>query len=129
MFNYADNSTLVAAVKCPGDRQRVADSLNGDPRTINDWCNRWNMKLISAKAKPMIVSRSRTVEPVHPPLRVNGVDVAESNTLQILTVRLDQNLTFETHGRDMVFRASHSLGVVRKAAHIFQDHSVSIACV
>ena len=27
MFNYADDSTLVATVKCPGDRQRVADII------------------------------------------------------------------------------------------------------
>ena len=77
----------------------------------------------------MIVSRSRTVAPAHLPLRVNVVDVAESDNLQILGVRLDKKLTFETHVRDMVPRASRGLGVIRKAAHIFQDHSVFLACV
>ena len=115
-------------MKCPGDRQRVADSLNRDLRAINDWRNRWNMKLNSAKTKTMIVSRSRIMEPVHPPLRVDDVHIAESDTLQILDVRFDK-LTFEAHVRDMVSRASRSLGVVRKAAHVFQDHSVSLACV
>ena len=40
-------------------------------------------------------------------MHVDGVDVAESDNLQILG----------------------SQGVVRKAAHVFQDHSVSLACV
>ena len=79
-------------MKYPGDRQCVADSLNRDRLAINDSCNRWNIKLNFAKTKTMIVSRSRTVKPVHPPLRVNGVDVAESDTLQILGVRFDKKL-------------------------------------
>ena len=52
------------------------------------------MKL-NAKTKTMIVSRSRTMEPVHPPLRVDGVDGAKSNNLQILGVRFDKKLTFK----------------------------------
>ena len=42
------------------------------------------MKLNSAKTKTIIVSRSRTVEPAHPRLRVDELDVAESDTFQIL---------------------------------------------
>ena len=59
----------------------------------------------------------------------DGVDVAESENLQILGVRFDKNLTFEARVSNMVSRASRSVGVIRKAAHVLQDHSVSLACV
>ena len=57
MFNYADDSTLVAVVKSPGDRQRVAESLNRDLVAVSEWCRRWNMRLNPTKTKIMIVSR------------------------------------------------------------------------
>ena len=66
MFNYADDSTLVAVVKSPGDRQRVAQSLKRDLVAVSEWSRRWNMRLNPAKTKTMIVSKSRTVKPVPP---------------------------------------------------------------
>ena len=45
MFIYAGDSTLVAVVKSPGDRQRVAECLNRDLVAVSEWCRRWNMKL------------------------------------------------------------------------------------
>ena len=87
------------------------------------------MRLNPSKTTTMIVSRSRTVEPDHPALHVDNVDVPESTNLDVLGVKLDKELTFKAHVRDLASRASRNVGIVRKAARVFQDHSISLTCV
>ena len=83
----------------------------------------------SCKSKIMIVSRSRTVEPVHSALHDDNVDVLESTNLDVLGVKLDKELTFKVYVSDLASRASRNVGIVRKAARVFQDHSISLTCV
>ena len=71
------------------------------------------MRLNPAKTKTMIVSRSRTVEPVHPALHVDNVDVLESINLHVLGVKLDKMLTCEAHVRGLASSASRNVGIVR----------------
>ena len=70
LYNYADDSTLVAAVRSPADRVSVADSLNADLHRIGKWCSAWDMKLNAGKTKTMVIGRSRTAWPMHPVLSV-----------------------------------------------------------
>ena len=56
----------MAVVPSPGVRVAMADSLNPDLSRISEWCNLWGMKLNATKT--MIVSRSRTLHPLSPPL-------------------------------------------------------------
>ena len=60
LFAYADDSTLLAAVRKPADRPAVAASLNRDLARIQVWCNHRCMMLNSNKTKALVVSRSRT---------------------------------------------------------------------
>ena len=63
LYSYADDSTLVAVVKSPGERVAVSESMNRDLNRISVWCNLWGMKLNVSKTKTMIVSRSHTIHP------------------------------------------------------------------
>ena len=49
LIGYADNSTLMAVVPCPGARVTVAESLNRDLVRVNPWCDLWRMKLNASK--------------------------------------------------------------------------------
>ena len=63
LYDYVDDSALVAVVPSPGERVAVAESMNRDLNRVSLWCNLWGMKLNAGKTKTMIVSRSRTVHP------------------------------------------------------------------
>ena len=39
LYDYADDSTLLAVVRKPADRPAVAASLNRDLARIQEWCN------------------------------------------------------------------------------------------
>ena len=61
LYGYADDSTLVAVVPSPGEREAISKSMNHALNRVSVWCNLWGMKLNASKTK--IVSRSRTVDP------------------------------------------------------------------
>ena len=73
LIGYADDSTLMAVVPSPGVRVAVAESLISDLGRVSEWCDLWGMKLNVSKTKTTIVSRSRTVHPLSPPLTIGGL--------------------------------------------------------
>ena len=63
LIDYADDSTLMAAVPSPGVTVAVAESLICDLSRVSEWCDLWGMKLNASQTKTMIVSRSSTMHP------------------------------------------------------------------
>ena len=64
LVGYADDSTLLRRIPHPRNRSSVAASLNDDLAVISDWCSRWGMLVNPIKTRGMLISRSRTVEPL-----------------------------------------------------------------
>ena len=62
----------------------------------------------------MIVSRSRTPCPPHPPLSLCGTSLEESDHLVLLGVTLDSKLTFEKHICQMAASISQKIGILCK---------------
>ena len=119
IVQYADDATLVGVVKSPLLRNETALSLNRDMDRIREWCSRWGMRLNSSKTKTLLISRSRTNFPPHPPLQVDGTLLNESEVLTILGVTFDSHLTFEKHLMKVSANAARKLGIVRKVSYIY----------
>ena len=128
LVGYADDATLMATVTRPADRIAVAESINRDLIAISNWCRLWGMLLNPSKTKAMLLSRSRTVLPVLPPLVLNGVVVERDSELRVLGVTLDSKLTFELQLRSVASSAARTLGIMRKASKIYQDVSLALKC-
>ena len=73
------------------------------------------MKLNASKTKTMIVSKSRTMNPLSPPLTIGGTVLKESDNLVILGVTLDSKLSFEKHIHLVSRAACQRLGILRKS--------------
>ena len=99
LIGYADDSTLMAVVPSPGVRVIVAESLIRDLGRVSEWCDLWGMKLNASKTKIMIVSWSRTMHPLSPPLTIGGTVLKELDDLVILGATFDSKLTLENHLR------------------------------
>ena len=91
-----------------------AVTLNRDLNRVNEWCNRWGMKLNESKTKIIIVSRSCTMHPQSPSLTIFGTVLKESVDLDMLGVTLDSKMTFEKHRCSVSREASDRLGILRK---------------
>ena len=75
LVGCADDSTLLNRILHPRDRAYVAASLNDDLVVISDWCSMWGMLVNPSKTRGMLISQSRTVEPLFPDLVVDGTVV------------------------------------------------------
>ena len=128
LVQYADDSTLMCSVRSPDDRVAASDSLCRDLSKIQQWCKRWGMKLNTKKTKSLIVSRSRTVNPLHPLVSVNGCPINNSDHLTILGVIFDSKFNFIDHLKNVSSVASRKIGIIRKAAFIYQDEKVNLSC-
>ena len=82
----------------------------------------------TSKTKTMIVSRSRTIQPLSPPLTICGTVMKESDDLVILGMTFDSKMTFEKHLRSVSRAASQRLGILRKSWRVFHDRSIPGRC-
>ena len=128
LVQYADDSTLVITIPSPDVREAAAQSLSRDLERISCWCEQWGMKLNSKKTKTLIVSRSRTLYPAHPPVSIGDTVLENNEHLTILGVTFDSKLTFSEHLMNVSSNASRKLGIVRKASFIYGDNQVNLTC-
>ena len=80
------------------------------------------------KTRGMLISRSRTVEPLFPDLVVDGTVVEMVSELKILCVILYSNLTLETQVRAIAAPASRRVGILKKTMSVFRDVAVVAKC-
>ena len=128
LVGYADDSTLHCRIPHPRDRSSLAASLNDDLAVISDWCSRWGMLVNPSKTRGMLISCSRTVEPLFPDLVVDGTVVEMVSELNILGVILDSKLAFEKQVRAIAASASRRVGILRKAMSVSRDFTVVAKC-
>ena len=128
LIAYADDATLLAVVPSPCLRNAVADSLNRDLTRIYEWCKLWGMKLNPSKTQNMIVSRSRTLLPLHPDLHIDGMALNASDFFKVLGVTFDKKLTFEKHIRNIASSVSQKVGILRKSIRMFGDEAIIAKC-
>ena len=128
LIGYADDSTLIAVVPCPGVRVTVAESLDRDLVRVNAWCDLLGMKLNASKTKTMIVSRSSTMHPQPPSLTIDGTVLKESVDLDILGVAFDSKFTFQKHLRSVSRAASQRRGILRKSWRVFHGRLLIGRC-
>ena len=81
-----------------------------------------------SKTRGMLISRSRTVEPLFPDLVIDGSVVEMVSELKILGVILDSKLTFEKQVRAIAASASMRVGILRKTMSVFRDVAVVAQC-
>ena len=91
-----DDSTP-AVVQEPVDQPAVATSVNRDLVWIQVWCSPWCMLLNRNETTVFVVSRSRTINPLHCRLVFSGVTILTNANLEILRFKFDHKLTFEAH--------------------------------
>ena len=121
-------TTVMAVVSSLGVRVTVAESLIRGLGRVSESCDLYGMKLNASKTKTMIVSRSRTMHPLSPPLTIGRIVLKESDDLVIFGVTFDSKLTFEKYLRLVSTAASQGLGILSKPWRVFHDRSLLERC-
>ena len=93
--------------------------LGSNLSRIQVWCNHWWMIQNPRKTKPLVVSRSRTDNPLRGKLVLSAVSIRDSLNLDILGGKFDSKLTFEDHVLGIVTSVSQRNGILRLVKHVF----------
>ena len=128
LYDYADDSTLLAIVRKTADRPSVAATLNMDLARIQEWYNHWCMIQNPNRTKALMVCRSRNLNPANCDLVLSGVSICASPIVDTLGVRFDSKFTFEEHVRGIVSRVCQIIFILRMVKPIFLDTSVLLRC-
>ena len=86
------------------------------------------MKLNPKKTQTIYFSRSRTLQPAHPPLVINDETLKVSDQMRMLGVIIDSKLSFEPHIRSLASSISRKVGLLRKANKIFNSSTITKRC-
>ena len=73
------------------------------------------------KTKALVFIRCRTVYPPHGNLGLSVVSICASPSLDILGVKFDSMLTFQTMRDGTVSRVSQTIGILRLVKRVFVD--------
>ena len=119
LLAYADDTSLYSVIPSPNHRVEVAASLNRDLDTISTSCTHWGMSLNARKTHSIIFSRSRTLNPDHPPLMLDNTSLDTSDNVKLLGVTFDSKLTFEAYLRSVASSIAQKTGLLRKCKKSF----------
>ena len=112
---------MLSVAPSPSVRVTIAESLNRDLNTVNEWGDFWGMKLNVSKTKTMIVSRLRPMHHLSPPLTIGVTVLKESDDLNILGGTFYSKITFQKHLRSVSRVFIQRLGSLKKSWRVFHD--------
>ena len=90
---YAHDATIMSFVKSSENRPPAATFLNRDLSKIETWAKPWNILFGVAKCKATTISNLRDAEGNHPTLHFFGVTLEEADSLDLLGLTLNDNLS------------------------------------
>ena len=109
---FADDTSLFSVVLDP---HSSSDVLNFDLTLIKSWAHQWKMSFNpdpSKQAVQLIFSRKRA--PLnHPQIYFNDIQVSSVDEHKHLGLILDKKLTFSSHIKDLIGKASKGIGMIK----------------
>jgi len=112
---FADDTSVHSPVKRDRDHQLVADSINADLTTIEQWASIWQVTFNHAKTQTMTISRRRRrTKP--PRLRFGDSEIDESDSIHLLGVTLNRSMDWSPHILNTARRSSQQYGALRRTA-------------
>ena len=113
---YAADATIMSFIKSSEDRFPAAASLNQDLAKIETRAKTCNVLFGAAKCKTTTISNRRDADANHPPLHFFGVTLEEADSMDLLSLTLNNNLSWNQVVTKMSKPAGHRLGLLRRVS-------------
>ena len=107
IYLYADDAKLFKYIS----RTEDTHILQSDIDKLNDWIEKWLLKLNIAKCK--IVSFGRNID-VDGHYNIRGVEIDRVNSIKDLGVTFDTKLKFDDHIQEKINKATSILGIIKR---------------
>ena len=90
--------------------------LNDDLKRLEQYCNKWKLKLNQTKTVYTIFTNSAKVASKSLSLKYNGQPLKKETNPVYLGVTMDQRMTLEKHMRNVKEKASRRLNIIKRLA-------------
>ena len=114
---YADDTTLFSLIPSTDDVPARCAEFQSAVDALSEWGSTWRVKFEPSKSQATTISRHLRPWPI-PPVKFDGVNVEEANSLRLLGVTFDKTLSFGQHLRSVAVRAAQRIGFLRKASAV-----------
>ena len=112
MLNYADDNTLVF---CDSSLDNLVNTLSHDSNIAVKWFADNGMQANPAKFQSIISHRNIRV---FKSIQINDIFIEPQESVKLLGITFDVNLSFDTHIDELCKKASRSLNVLRRFSNI-----------
>ena len=106
----------MSSIKSKEDRIGAAISLDADLKAIETWANTWNVLFGAAKCKATTISNRRDASYGHPSLHFFGTTLEDTDSVDLLGLTVNKDLSWTPVVNKMARTASQRLGLLRRAA-------------
>ncbi|GFS18038.1 RNA-directed DNA polymerase from mobile element jockey [Elysia marginata] len=110
---YADDLVMWHTNKHPGISTRL---LNEDLDMLQNYCDKWKLKINSSKTVYSVFTKSHIVEKKNIRLSLRGTNLKKEEIPIYLCVKLDRQLALKEHIQDLRGRANKRLQLVKRFA-------------
>ncbi|GFS18314.1 reverse transcriptase-like protein [Elysia marginata] len=110
---YADDLVMWHTNKHPGINARL---LNEDLDRLQNYCDKWKLKISSSKTVYSVFTKSHIVAKKNIRLSLRGTNLKKEEIPIYLGVKLDRQLTLKEHIQDLRGRANKRLQLVKRLA-------------
>ena len=111
---YVDYATIMSFVKSSEYRLPAAASPNQNLAKIEKGAKTWNVLFGTAKCKTTTISNQRDADGNYPPLHFFSVTLEEADSVDLLGLTLNNNLSWNQVVTKMSKTASQRLGFLRR---------------
>ena len=114
LYLFVDDSILCRTICHPSDWQAAAPSLFADLGRITNWSNTWNISFNPDKSHTLTLSlRKDSLENL--PIHFLNNPLEEVLSFMLLDLTICHDLSDESHISNLAYKASHRLGILRRA--------------
>ena len=119
---FADDTSLRDdIVESP---ESSAKRLNDDLNTLNKWASQWLVTFNPLKTEVVTFSNKRRPTR-HPPLYLNDTPLLEVNSHTHLGLTLNSDLSWSTHIRTMVSKASQRVNIMKRLKYLLSRKTLT----
>ena len=112
---YADDTTLYKCFKSRETLESDHHDLQDAVDALSAWGSSWKIKFEPTKSQALTISHHRPPWR-HPTLKFDGTAVEEHDSLKLLGVTFDRQLSFRSHLRSVAVRGRQRLYFLRRVA-------------
>ena len=142
---FADDSTLWAVVPNTKKRVEVADSMNRDLKSIQDWASKWLVTYNHTKTELITFSKKRDMSkfrkngfhkegfylssPIscpHPPLFFYGSSIPERRKVKLVGLTFSDNLSWKCHILNVYKKCRRSILMLRRAKRALSNDALLV---